>query len=197
MLCYIIAMNAAHHHDHAPKLSRNQSEILSCLRKAGEPMSAYAILDRVRKSGISHPPTVYRALNDLMQKGMVHRLESRSAFIACGHGACDGKFAFAICRVCEQVIEIPLSDEDRATLPKHKDRSGWSRKQPESGTVTLRQSQKRARADLRCCSCRCRCGWAWQPSRRRSYGPQCCGRYADHVTASGTGHRLSRPDTRL
>lgn len=108
-------MKPAHHHPD-PKLSRNQSEILACLRKAKEPMSAYAILDRVRKSGISHPPTVYRALNDLMQKGMVHRLESRSAFIACGHGACDGKFAFAICRVCERVIEIPLSDEDRAAL---------------------------------------------------------------------------------
>ena len=58
-------MNAAHHH-HDPKLSRNQSEILSCLRKAKEPMSAYAILDRVRTSGISHPPTVYRALTELM-----------------------------------------------------------------------------------------------------------------------------------
>jgi Fur family zinc uptake transcriptional regulator len=108
-------MNAVHHHN-APKLSRNQSEILTCLRKAGEPMSAYAILDRVRKSGISHPPTVYRALNDLMQKGMVHRLQSRSAFIACGHGACDGKFAFAICRACDKVVEIPLSDEDQAAL---------------------------------------------------------------------------------
>jgi len=115
VLCYIIVMNAAHHHD-TPKLSRNQSEILTCLRKAGEPMSAYAILDRVRKSGISHPPTVYRALNDLMQKGMVHRLQSRSAFVACGHGACDGKFAFAICRACDRVVEIPLTDEDQAAL---------------------------------------------------------------------------------
>ena len=88
-------MNATHPH-HDPKLSRNQSEILTCLRKAKEPMSAYAILDQVRMAGISHPPTVYRALNDLMQKGMVHRLQSRSAFIACGHDACDGKFAFAI-----------------------------------------------------------------------------------------------------
>ena len=79
-------------------------------------MSAYAILDRVRTSGISHPPTVYRALNELMQKGMVHRLQSRSAFIACGHGACDGKFAFAICRQCDKVVEIPLSDEDQATV---------------------------------------------------------------------------------
>jgi Fur family transcriptional regulator, zinc uptake regulator len=108
-------MNAAHHHD-APKLSRNQSEILACLREAGEPMSAYAILDRVRKSGIVHPPTVYRALNDLMQKGMVHRLQSKSAFVACGHGACDGKFAFAICRRCDKVVEIPLSDADQAAL---------------------------------------------------------------------------------
>jgi len=108
-------MNAAHHHD-APKLSRNQSAILSCLRNSGEPLSAYAILDRVRKSGISHPPTVYRALNDLMKKGMVHRLESRSAFVACGHGACDGKFAFAICRACDKVVEILLPEKDQALL---------------------------------------------------------------------------------
>jgi Fur family zinc uptake transcriptional regulator len=108
-------MNAAHHHD-APKLSRNQSEILSCLRRAKEPMSAYAILDKVRIAGISHPPTVYRALAELMDKGMVHRLQSRSAFIACGHGACDGKLAFAICRECGKVVEIPLSDDDQAAL---------------------------------------------------------------------------------
>jgi len=108
-------MNAAHPHPQ-PKLSRNQSEILSCLRRAKEPMSAYTILDRVRTSGISHPPTVYRALNDLMQKGMVHRLQSRAAFIACGHGACDGKFAFAICRHCGQVVEIPLSGAEQTAL---------------------------------------------------------------------------------
>src|SRR6476659_4413577 len=77
MLCYIIAMKAAHHH--APKLSRNQGQVLSALRKAKEPLSAHAILDRVRVAGISHPPTVYRALNDLIQLGMVHRLQSRSA----------------------------------------------------------------------------------------------------------------------
>ncbi len=77
VMLYHRAMNAAHHHHSHPKLSRNQSEILACLRKAKEPMSAYAILDRVRTAGISHPPTVYRALNELMQKGMVHRLQSK------------------------------------------------------------------------------------------------------------------------
>jgi Fur family zinc uptake transcriptional regulator len=109
-------MNAAHHHDHDPKLSRNQGQVLSALRKAKEPLSAYAILDRVRATGISHPPTVYRALNELIQLGMVHRLESRSAFVACGHGACDGKAAFAICRKCQKVVEIPLSHRKEAAL---------------------------------------------------------------------------------
>lgn len=108
-------MQAEHHHGE-PRLSRNQSEILSCLREAMEPMSAYAILDRVRTAGISHPPTVYRALNELMEKGMVHRLQSRSAFIACGHGACDGRFAFAVCRACGKVVEISLSDASEAAL---------------------------------------------------------------------------------
>ena len=51
-------MNAAHHHAPAAKLSHNQGQILSCLRKAKKPLSAYAILDRVRVAGISHPPTV-------------------------------------------------------------------------------------------------------------------------------------------
>ncbi len=114
MLCYIIAMNAHHHHE--PKLSRNQGQVLAALRKAKEPLSAYSILDRVRSSGISHPPTVYRALNELIQLGMVHRLESRSAFVACGHGACDGKAAFAICRKCQMVVEIPLSHKDERML---------------------------------------------------------------------------------
>jgi len=107
-------MSAAHHHD--PKLSHNQGQVLSCLRKAKEPLSAYAILDRVRVAGISHPPTVYRALNELIQLGMVHRLQSRSAFVACGHGACNGKAAFAICRQCEKVVEISLGDKDERVL---------------------------------------------------------------------------------
>ena len=85
-------------------------------KRRREVRGAYAILDQVRTAGISHPPTVYRALAELIEKGMVHRLQSRAAFIACGHGARDGKFAFAICRECGKVVEIPLSDDDQAAL---------------------------------------------------------------------------------
>jgi Fur family zinc uptake transcriptional regulator len=109
-------MIAEHPRPPSKELSRNQTEILSCLRAAEEPLSAYAILDRVRSSGIAHPPTVYRALNELMQLGMVHRLQSRPAFVACDHGGCDGKYGFAICRQCGKVVEIPLSNDDQAAL---------------------------------------------------------------------------------
>jgi Fur family zinc uptake transcriptional regulator len=124
-------MAAAHHHHPEPKLSRNQSQVLGALRSAKEPLSAYDILDRVRKSGISHPPTVYRALNDLMQKGMVHRLQSRQAFIACGHGKCDGKYAFAVCRECQKVVEISLTDRDQAMM------LGFAPKEIAADQVTL------------------------------------------------------------
>src|SRR6516164_6519998 len=110
-------MNPVHHQaPNGRKLSRNQGQVLSCLRKAKAPLSAYAILDRLRVAGISYPPTVYRALNDLMELGMVHRLHSRAAFVACDHGSCNGKAAFAICRECGTVVEISLSDEDERDL---------------------------------------------------------------------------------
>ena len=39
-----------------------------------------------------------------------------AAFVACGPGVCAGQFAFAICRQCGKVIEIPLSDPEQAAL---------------------------------------------------------------------------------
>ncbi|MFD0985983.1 Fur family transcriptional regulator [Methyloligella solikamskensis] len=104
-------MATKHQHDHAEdELSANEARVLKTLRESKEPMSAYAILDQVRPSGISHPPTVYRALAGLESLGMVHRLKSLSAFVACGRGRCGGHFAFAFCRNCQRVEEISLDD---------------------------------------------------------------------------------------
>ena len=101
-------MSAAHHH-HAPKLSRNQTEILSCLRKAKEPMSAYDILDRVRTAGISHPPTVYRALEFLLERGLIHRIESLNAYVGCADPGTPHLSQFLICSDCGTAAEV----EDR------------------------------------------------------------------------------------
>ncbi|MBV6648452.1 MAG: transcriptional repressor, partial [Hoeflea sp.] len=72
------------------------------------PLSAYTILDQLRDNGFRAPLQVYRALDKLVEFGMVHRIESLNAFVACSHPGCDGDntIAFMICEKCGQVNEI-------------------------------------------------------------------------------------------
>jgi len=91
-----------------PDLTRNQAMVLRALSDAEGPLSAYAILDLLREDGLRAPPQVYRALEKLVERGMVHRLESLNAFVACRHPACadHAMIAFMICEVCGTVVEI-------------------------------------------------------------------------------------------
>jgi Fur family zinc uptake transcriptional regulator len=74
-----------HKHDHGHRdLTRNQSLVLGALEKAEGPLSAYTILDRLRGDGLRAPLQVYRALDKLLAAGLVHRLETLNAFVACG-----------------------------------------------------------------------------------------------------------------
>ena len=96
--------------DHAHStagLTKNQSLVMGALAKADAPLSAYTILDQLRDDGFRAPLQVYRALDKLVESGLVHRLESMNAFVACTHPACDdhGITTFMICEQCNQVIE--------------------------------------------------------------------------------------------
>ncbi|MEP3524984.1 MAG: Fur family transcriptional regulator [Hyphomicrobiales bacterium] len=96
-------------HVHAiENLTKNQSLVMGALAKSEEPLSAYTILDQLRDRGFRAPLQVYRALDKLVEFGMVHRLESLNAFVACSHPDCDGQetLAFMICDTCGQVDEI-------------------------------------------------------------------------------------------
>ncbi len=109
---------AAHSHEHgrAPSdLTKNQSLVFGALSRADGPLSAYTILDQLRDDGFRAPLQVYRALDKLVETGMVHRLESLNAFVACRHPGCDTHetIAFAICETCGKVTEI--SDEGLET----------------------------------------------------------------------------------
>ena len=93
---------------HRQDLTRNQTLVLDTLAKADGPLSAYTILDRLREDGFRAPLQVYRALEKLLGFGLVHRLESLNAFVACAHPHChaQGLIAFAICEDCGQVDEF-------------------------------------------------------------------------------------------
>lgn len=92
-----------------PELSPHSQKVLALLNKNDKPMTAYEILDKL---GIKTPPTVYRALEALIERGYVHRIESLNAFVAC-HGEHDEhNTSFAVCRECGNAEEI---DDQRLT----------------------------------------------------------------------------------
>ena len=97
-------------HDHAEKsdLTRNQALVFETLEDAETPLTAYNILDQLNGQGLRAPLQVYRALDKLLDLGMVHRLESLNAFVACRHPGCDSHtaVAFTICEKCGKVSEI-------------------------------------------------------------------------------------------
>ena len=102
-------MTAAPHANHNhQELTKNQTLVFGALSEADGPLSAYSILDQLRDEGFRAPLQVYRALEKLLEFGMVHRLESLNAFIACSHPECEshGTIAFAICETCGNVAEF-------------------------------------------------------------------------------------------
>ncbi|MBA8881132.1 Fur family transcriptional regulator [Phyllobacterium myrsinacearum] len=94
----------------AHELTKNQTLVFNTLSRADGPLSAYTILDQLRGDGFRAPLQVYRALEKLLDYGMVHRLESINAFVACAHphnhSHSHGMTAFAICEKCGQVSEF-------------------------------------------------------------------------------------------
>lgn len=80
--------------------------IVAALRDAGRPVSAYELMEQLKGSGVTAPPTVYRALQRLIDDGLAHRLESLNAFVACNHPHHTTKAVFAICDGCGSVTEF-------------------------------------------------------------------------------------------
>lgn len=80
--------------------------IVTALRDAGRPVSAYELIDQLREQAVLAPQTVYRALDRLIATGAAHRLESLNAFVACSHTRHQGRAVFAICESCGTVDEF-------------------------------------------------------------------------------------------
>jgi Fur family zinc uptake transcriptional regulator len=90
-----------------------RAQALKCIAEAGKPIKAYDLLERMRGGpGASAPPTVYRALDFLLEHGFIHRLVSINAFLACHHPLAGHVVPILICRRCESAQE--LEDESIA-----------------------------------------------------------------------------------
>lgn len=77
-------------------------------------VGAYEVLDRLAKKGTRLAPiSVYRALDALLEAGVVHRLESKNAYFACSrlHQPRNGRRPmFLSCEHCGTVHEVDGQD---------------------------------------------------------------------------------------
>lgn len=89
-------------------LTHNQAIVLDCLIEARRAMTAYQLLDELRPNGLRAPTQIYRALNALAKRELIHRIESLNAFIACRHRDHSEIAGFAICDDCRRVWGFTL-----------------------------------------------------------------------------------------
>ena len=95
-------------HNEGIALTPSRRRILEILAREGRPLGAYDLIDRVAAMTGKRPApiSIYRALDFLLENNLVHRLASRNAYLACGHGhAREAPIAFLICESCGEVVE--------------------------------------------------------------------------------------------
>lgn len=82
--------------------------ILSALRKSKQPMSAYALLEKMKPHGVQSAPIVYRALAELEKKGAVHKIHAVGAYVACNcHEDHEHTLSvLTVCHDCKSVNEL-------------------------------------------------------------------------------------------
>ncbi|HEY8229458.1 MAG TPA: transcriptional repressor [Rhodanobacteraceae bacterium] len=110
-----------HHHDAAGivreverectsrglRLTPLRREVLELVANARKPVKAYDLLESLRDNHAgAAPPTVYRALDFLLEHGFIHKLESINAFVFCQHPAEAHQVPFLICDKCENATEV-------------------------------------------------------------------------------------------
>lgn len=87
-------------------------QVLAALLGSHRPLGAYEIIEVLASAATARPApiTIYRALDFLTENGLVHRIESRNAFLACAHDHdVSAIVAFLICERCGTVGEIPAA----------------------------------------------------------------------------------------
>ena len=100
------------------RLTEMRRLVLGLVLSAEQPPGAYDLLEQLRISRGKPvaPPTVYRALDFLMEQGLIHKIERLSAFVGCRHMLESGHIChghghvhaaqFLICSRCGRVTEL-------------------------------------------------------------------------------------------
>ncbi|GAB4143580.1 MAG: Fur family transcriptional regulator [Sphingomonadales bacterium] len=89
-------------------LTRQREDVLRLLLAAERPLGAYDLMARLgaEQNKVVAPPTVYRALEFLMELGAIARIESSNEYLCCAHPGEPHDCMFLICTCCGKAMEI-------------------------------------------------------------------------------------------
>lgn len=88
------------------RLTPIRRRVLELIWQSHRPSGAYDLLERLAADGHRpSPPTVYRALDFLLAHGLVHRVNSRNAFVGCTHPGEEHMAQIFLCDRCGVAVE--------------------------------------------------------------------------------------------
>jgi Fur family zinc uptake transcriptional regulator len=89
------------------RLTSLRRDVLGAVGESHCAAGAYEIIERLARNGPRPAPiSIYRALEFLGDLGLVHRIESRNAFVACNRPHEAGRAVLMVCEDCGMVDEI-------------------------------------------------------------------------------------------
>jgi len=96
------------------RLTEIRRRVLAAIWNSHKPVGAYDLLQKLAaESGKMAPTTVYRAIDFLIEHGLVHRLSTLNAFIGCVSPGSEHGAHFLICDVCGTVAEFDATAADK------------------------------------------------------------------------------------
>ena len=106
-----------------------QIVFLIFLKNKKKPLTAYEILELMRVEGINAVTTVYRGLDKLNKKGLIHRIESLNSWTVCCGSHKNKIPVFEICNDCGDVKEH-LDQKLTDNIKNLSDRTGFRADNP-------------------------------------------------------------------
>ncbi|WP_094752499.1 transcriptional repressor [Psychromonas sp. CD1] len=103
------------------RFTPNRQFVFQLMAKQKGAISAYDLLKKLKKhDSNAHPPTIYRALDFLLENHFIHRIESLNAYLMCDNFGCEHPMQLLICDQCKSVIALSDSVIDDAFLEQAK-----------------------------------------------------------------------------
>ncbi len=94
------------------RLTPLREQVLELIWQSHKPLGAYPLMDMLAAATTRQiaPPTVYRALDFLLEQRLIHRIHGLNAYIGCPDPQHQHQGHFLLCRHCGVAVELGLGN---------------------------------------------------------------------------------------